>query len=75
MLDDMKVDLTNTKPYNVQLKAVEKLGILHNVLAEMPDDDNINVVFHKVSRKGEVVAMYKEDFYELIKQLNNGTVK
>jgi len=61
-LDDEKVDLTHTDPFNVQLKAVENLGSAHNTLNEMPDDDNINVVFHKRNRKGTIVSMTKEDF-------------
>jgi hypothetical protein len=69
MLDDKKVDLTNTPPFSCQCKAVENLGSIHRVLAEMPQDSNINLVFHKKNRQGTIVAMTLEDFQELIDML------
>ena len=72
MLDDMKVDLTNTGFFNVQAKAVERLSpSYHEILDSMPKDNNYNVIFHKRNRKGEVVVMTKEDFYELVQMLIN----
>ena len=66
MLDDMKVDLTHTGFFNVQLKAVERLSpSYHDILDSMPKDHNYNVIFHKRNRKGDVVVMSKDDFYEL----------
>jgi hypothetical protein len=46
---------------------VENLGPVHNVLAEMPKHDKLNIVFHKKSRKGTIVAMTEESFWALIK--------
>lgn len=66
-MDDLKVDLVETPPFYVQCKAVENLGPLHNVLAEMPKKDMLNIVFHKKSRKGTIVAMTEESFWALIK--------
>jgi hypothetical protein len=66
-MDDMKVDLVETKPFYVQCKAVENLGPVHNVLAEMPKGQLINIVFHKKSRQGTIVAMSEEDFWALLK--------
>lgn len=68
MLDDLGVDLTNTGIFNVQLKAVERMTkSYHDILSSMPqDDNNYNVIFHKRNRKGEVVVMTKEDFYEIL---------
>jgi len=63
--DDEKVDLCNTDPFNVQCKAWERAPSYHDVLSEMPEDGNINVIFHKRNRKGDVVVMRKEDFYKL----------
>lgn len=63
--DDEGVDLTHTEPFNVQAKAVEALGSLHKILAAMPDDGNINLVFHKRNRQGTIVAMTEEDFWKL----------
>lgn len=74
-LDDAKVDLTNTGIFNVQCKAVERLGNLHDVLNSMPDDDKLNLVFHKRNRKGDLVAMKAEDFYKLIKELKKKIFK
>ena len=70
MLDDLGVDLTNTGFFNVQAKAVERLGCYHDILASMPqNDNNYNTIFHKRNRKGEVVVMTKEDFYEIMEML------
>jgi hypothetical protein len=69
MLDDQCVDLTHTNPFNIQCKAVEKLGSMHDVLASMPADTNMNVVLHKRSRKGTIVAMTLEDFTEIVQML------
>lgn len=70
MLDDMKVDLTNTGFFNIQCKAVEKLSSsYHDIIESMPKDNNYNVIFHKRNRKGEVVVMSKEDFYEIVEIL------
>jgi len=67
--DDAKIDLCYTDPFSIQCKHVERLGSLHNILDEMPDDDNINLVFHKRNRKGDIVAMKKEDFYKIVRLL------
>ena len=69
-LDDMKVDLVETDPFYVQCKAVENLGPVHNVLAEMPDKEMLNIVFHKKSRKGTIVAMEEASFWALIELAN-----
>ena len=69
--DDQKIDLCFTDPFNVQCKAVENLGSIHKVLSEMPKDTNYNLVFHKRSRQGVIVAMTMEDFEELIKMLKS----
>ena len=70
MLDDLGVDLTHTGFFNVQAKAVERLGSYHDILASMPqDDNNYNNIFHKRNRKGEVVVMTKEDFYDIMQML------
>lgn len=69
--DDEKVDLCHTGNWNIQCKAVEKLGRYHDILDTMPvEEENINVIFHKINRKGEVVAMRKEDFYRIILRLD-----
>ena len=65
-LDDAGVDICFTDPFNVQCKAVENLGSAHATLAKMPDDSNLNVVFHKRNRQGTVVSMSEEDFFTLL---------
>ena len=67
--DAKKVDLCFTDPFNIQCKFVEKSRLPHDILAEMPDDGNYNVLFDKRSRKGEVVCLSKDDFYELLDML------
>lgn len=67
--DDQVVDLVGTEPINVQAKALEKAPNFRKVLDSMPDDENYNTVFHKQSYKKDLVVMYKEDFYELLKRL------
>jgi hypothetical protein len=67
-MDDKKVDLCGL-PINLQAKAVEKLGCMHTILASMPDDDKINVVFHKKNNKGTVVAMSEDDFLKIFLKL------
>lgn len=56
-MDDKGVDLCNTGPWYVQCKAVENLGSIHKVLANMPNENKLNVVFHKRNRQGTIVAM------------------
>lgn len=64
--DDKKVDLCKTNPFNIQAKATERSPSYHSLLKEMPNDDNLNVIFHKRNNQGEVVAMDKGDFYKLL---------
>jgi len=68
-MDDKGVDLCYTPPFNCQMKAVEKLGSIHDILAKMPNDSNYNLVFHKKNRKGTIVAMTLEDFREIVQML------
>ena len=76
MLDDLGVDLTHTGIFNVQAKAVERLApSYHDILASMPqNDNNYNTIFHKRNRKGEVVVMTKEDFYDIMQMLINSGI-
>lgn len=67
--DSLKVDIVNVPMLNIQAKAMESTPPYHTLLKEMPQDTNYNVIFHKRNRKGEVVAMSKEDFYEILKML------
>lgn len=67
--DDQGIDLCYTDPFNCQMKAVEKLGSIHDILAKMPKDKNYNLVFHKKNRKGTIVAMTLEDFKEIVQML------
>jgi len=68
-LDAQKVDLTNTGIFYVQCKAVERGINYHKLLESMPKSKKINSVFHKKDRK-EIVSIYKEDFYKIIKLIN-----
>lgn len=68
--DDLGIDLCHTGIWAVQCKAVEKLGSYHDILKAMPKHERINVLFHKRNNKGETVTMSKDDFYIIIKHLN-----
>tara|TARA_R110000796_G_C14264459_1_gene400416 strand:+ start:204 stop:470 length:267 start_codon:yes stop_codon:yes gene_type:complete len=73
-LDDAGVDLVGTDPFNIQCKAVERSMDLHTVLADMPEDQNYNVVFHKRNNQGQIVAMRLDDFMELIVKLRQAKI-
>jgi len=74
LLDDKKVDLTNTGPFYCQCKAVENLGSIHKVLSEMPKEEKYNLVFHQRSRQGIIVAMMLEDFEEILNMLTQNKI-
>lgn len=68
--DDEGRDIMYVDPFYVQAKAVENLGSLHKVLSAMPQrKTHYNLVFHKRSRQGSVVAMTIETFKELLEML------
>ena len=67
MVDDQLVDFVNTKPFNIQAKALERAPAYHDILDNMPKDGNTNVIFHKRNNRGTVVTMSKENFYKLIR--------
>lgn len=71
--DDKKVDLCYTQPFNIQCKSVERLSYF-SILKEMPEDENYNVIFNKKKRQGEIVVMWKEDFYELVNILKKENI-
>ena len=66
VLDDAGVDLTDTKPFNVQCKAHERSLNYHDILDAMPQDENYNIVVHKRNNCGCVVALRMRDFFELV---------
>ncbi|MCU0322686.1 MAG: hypothetical protein MUE72_09735 [Chitinophagaceae bacterium] len=82
--DAQKIDLINKDegvngrlPFNIQAKNVVGHLKYGKVLAEMPKDDNMNVVLHKQTyKKGDrfiesdrFAIMYMEDFIKLIVKL------
>ena len=68
-LDDMGVDLTNTEPYNLQLKARERSLNIHDILERMPEDNNYNIVIHKRNHQEPIAAMHLSDFLEMVETL------
>jgi hypothetical protein len=66
-LDDAKVDLCYTDPFQVQCKATETAPNMHTLLKQMPQNNKMNVVFHKRNHKGTTVTMSEEDFFTLVK--------
>lgn len=72
--DDQGIDLCNTGNWQIQCKAVERLEPYHNILARMPDGDNL--VFHKRNRAGTVVAMTEDTFKKILLLLiDSGSIK
>lgn len=66
--DDAGVDLCYTDPWQVQCKNQERMSPgPHEILANMPQNNKFNVVFHKRNRKGTVVYMDEETFWQLLK--------
>ena len=70
-LDDAGVDLVGTDPFNIQCKAVESSMNIHKILDRMPQDQNMNVVFHKRNHAGTVVSMSEADFMEMVLMLRH----
>ncbi len=71
-LDDAKVDLTNTPPFSIQAKAVERgCDWFSLILKEMPKDENMNICMWKRNNKGELAIMSKESFYKIIALLQD----
>jgi hypothetical protein len=69
-LDDRGVDLAFTQGFNFQCKAVEKLSpSYHDILKQMPDDEDLNVILHKRNRKGVTVTMDLDSFKVLLTML------
>lgn len=64
-LDDAKVDLAGL-PFNVQCKAYKKQPSFRPILNEMPNEERINTIFHKMPYKEDIVVMTKKDFYKLL---------
>jgi len=69
MKDDQKVDICFVEPFNIQCKATNKGINYKQILGEMVQDENWNVIFNKLTGKGEFVIMSKEDFYDIIQSL------
>lgn len=76
-LDDQKIDLAHTEPFQIQAKNTQRLGNAHAILKSMPQKNgNYNLLFHKLARSGTVVVMTQEDFVELLEMLiHNGVIK
>lgn len=68
-LDDAKVDLAFTDPFQVQCKFTKLAPNFHTLLKEMPNNGKINVVFHKRAHKGVTVTMSREDFFRMVPQV------
>lgn len=76
-LDALKVDIDGLKDFNIQCKAVEKLGPPHGILASMPKRKGVyNLLWHKINRKGTVICMTEEDFLSILDALiDKGVIK
>ena len=75
--DDSGFDLCGTGMFNVQLKAVERLGSYHEILSSMKEEKGKHkIVIHKRNNKGSVVVMELGAAMELLEMMiQNGVVK
>jgi len=70
MWDDLKVDLTNTSPLQIQAKSTQVLANPFKTLDSMPQTEGkYNVIFNKRLQQGEIVILRKEDFIKMLKLL------
>lgn len=65
--DDAGVDILGVDGFAIQCKAVERGLNLHDTMNHIDIKYGIPVTFWKKNRKKELVVMYKDDFYKLIK--------
>lgn len=66
--DDAGIDLCYTDPWQVQCKNQERIAPSpHQILATMPQNGKKNILFHKRNRKGTIVCMDEDTFWELVK--------
>ena len=72
--DAAKVDICFTEPFNIQCKLSNQRIQYEEILDSMPDERNINVIFHKLTRKsgknflplGTYAMLSMEDFIKLM---------
>jgi hypothetical protein len=67
--DPRGIDIIRTGMFNIQVKARQNLNPFDVLFREMPDNQNINIVFWKRNRQKEIVIIDKEGFYELLQIL------
>lgn len=78
-LDDSWVDLAYTDPFNIQAKAYKNFSWwqIIKTLKNMPKDSNFNILHLKIDKvweRGEVVAIDKKDWYEILKMLKSNDI-
>lgn len=72
--DAAKVDICFTEPFNIQCKLSNKLVHYEDIIASMPEEENINVIFNKLTRKsgnkflplGTYAILTMEDFIQMM---------
>ncbi len=67
--DPQGIDIVRTGMFNIQVKARQNLNLFDILYQDMPDNQNINVVFWKRNRQKDIVCMDEEGFYELLQIL------
>ncbi len=88
--DDAKIDIMNKDegingrlPYNVQCKCCSTSVLYPKILGEMPIGKEINVIFHKHTKrekngtrfmtKGDYAILYRTDFMSMVASIKNIT--
>lgn len=77
LADDRKVDITSDLlGFNIQCKNLKTNANYSSIIKDMednnPESKYINLLFSKVTRKGEFVILRKTDFINLIKLMQDG---
>jgi hypothetical protein len=65
-LDNLKVDLTHTDPFYFQCKTTATKLDYHTLLNEMPQDNHVNVLLHRLTKKVNT-RFIKQDDYAILK--------
>lgn len=77
--DDMGVDICNLSGWNVQAKTLHTPVHPENILPNMPEEDNVNVIFYRKTKKagkrfvkqGEYAILDLQDFLNIMKKIKD----
>lgn len=75
-MDNQKIDLCNTGPFDVQCKYTQSINMHLELLKMKKRRGQYKVLFHKRKNLGTVVAMPLKDFEDILKgSIREGVIK